>query len=174
MNDLKCMNWKEGIQMNELKRMTWMNKLNWISWYEWIEISDLTWMIWNTGMETNELPKGVRDPQFLRFCVINCLMISWLTHVVELSLQSRAHFVDLIFQKCSGVVSFLTHFFCETELSLQSRAPFADLIFPGPELSVFFFFFLIWALAAVSCTFCRPLSPIEPPWQSSITRKFPS
>ena len=46
----------------------------------------------------------------------------------ELSLQSRAPFSNLIFQKCSHRNSFL-RFLYEIELSLQSRAPFPDLIF---------------------------------------------
>ena len=46
---------------------------------------------------------------------------------IELSLQYRAHFVDLIFKKCKEAVSFWL-FLCETELSLQlqSRAYFVD------------------------------------------------
>ena len=49
---------------------------------------------------------------------------------IKLSLQSRAHFVDLIFKQWSKPVSFL-RFFCETKLAVY------------------------WA---ASCTFCRPLS----------------
>ena len=47
---------------------------------------------------------------------------------IELWLQSRAHFADLIFKKWSRFVSFL-RFLCEIELSLESRAHFVDLIF---------------------------------------------
>ena len=47
----------------------------------------------------------------------------------EFSLQSRAHFVDLIVQKWCETVSFL-RFVSEIELSLQSRVHFVDH-FPG-------------------------------------------
>ena len=65
---------------------------------------------------------------FLRFYVVNYLMTTWLTYEIKLSLQSRAHFVDLIFKKCK-MPSVFCVFFCEIELSLQSRAHFVDLIF---------------------------------------------
>ena len=45
---------------------------------------------------------------------------------IELSLQSRAHFVDLIFQKVVWCPQIFTS---EIELSLQSRARFVDPIF---------------------------------------------
>ena len=48
---------------------------------------------------------------------------------MELSKQSRAHFADLIFQKCSERFNFLKHFQVEIELSPQSHAHIADLIF---------------------------------------------
>ena len=50
----------------------------------------------------------------------------WLTYEIELSLQSRAHFIGLIFKKWSGTVSFFYDFSCEIELSLQPRAHFVD------------------------------------------------
>ena len=69
-------------------------------------------------------------------------MTMWLTYKIELSLKSRAHFVDLIFKKCKQPVSFL-RFPCETELSLQSGAHFVELIFKkwSKSLSVFFTIF---------------------------------
>ena len=62
----------------------------------------------------------------------------WLTYETELSLQSRAHFVDLIFKKWSEAVRLL-RFLCEIELSLQSRAHFVDLIFKKWSETVSFF-----------------------------------
>ena len=47
---------------------------------------------------------------------------------IELSLQSRADFVDLIFKKCKKVDNVLLLLF-EIELSLLARAHFVDLIF---------------------------------------------
>ena len=61
-------------------------------------------------------------------------MIILFMYEAGLSLKSRAHFVDLIFQKWAETRNFL-RFLCEMELSLQSRAHFVDLIFqkcPGP------------------------------------------
>ena len=45
--------------------------------------------------------------------------------IYEISLQSHAHFVNLIFKKWFQAVSFL-RFLCEIELSLQARAHFVD------------------------------------------------
>ena len=39
-------------------------------------------------------------------CAQLCLMMMWLRNEIELSLQSCALFADLIFQKCSGPLSF--------------------------------------------------------------------
>ena len=107
---------------------------------KWIDMNDLTWRNWNEWLDMNELKlmnwqewiaKVLRSPQF---CTVLCEM--------ELSLQSRAHFADLIFKKWSQVFGFCD-FLCETELSLQSRAHFVDLIFKKwSEVFSFFFYFL--------------------------------
>ena len=47
---------------------------------------------------------------------------------IEHSVESRAHFVDLLFEKWSEGVNFLRPL-CEMELPPQSRAHFVDLIF---------------------------------------------
>ena len=99
-----------------------MNDLKLISWNEWIEM--------------NDLPKVVQNPSvFYVFFFSKC--------ETELLLQSRAPFAELIFQKCSGRLIFLT-ILC-------------DLLLDDDVVD-------IWnrALATVLCTFCRPLSPIEP------------
>ena len=76
---------------------------------------------------------------------------------LELSLQSRAHFVDLIVQKCSGVVNSW-RFLCEIELLLQSRAHFLDPIFKkwSEPVSFLWFFCETELSLQVSCAFCRP------------------
>ena len=78
----------------------------------------------------------------------------------SLSLQSGAHFADLIFQKCFVPLSFL-RFLCEIELSLQSRVRFADLIFQKYSEHFSFYRFLCAnrALVTVLYTFCRPHLP---------------
>ena len=131
-NELKCRNWNEEITMNwserlETNELSWrieMNELTWMNWNEWLETNDLKRMNWNEAIDSNELnwmneitdltrmnwhEKVEKTTSFvLRFCVINYLMVMWLTYEIELSLQSRAHFVGLIFQKWSEAVSFLT------------------------------------------------------------------
>ena len=93
-------------------------------------------------LPTSSSKSGPRPPVFDDFYVINYLMTMWSTNEMKLSLQSRAHFVDLtvdlIFKKWSDPVRFL-RFLCESELLLQSRAHFVDLIFSnGPTPSVFY------------------------------------
>ena len=93
MKELKWLNWSEWIKMNEFKWRNWnewieMQELKWRNWTEWIEM-----MNWKKGMETDELPKVVRDLWFVQFYVINYLIIILLTYDMELSLHSRAHFV---------------------------------------------------------------------------------
>ena len=103
-----------------------------MTWNEWIDMNDLTWMNCDEWVERNEVPKVLLS--FWRFL-----------SEIALSLQSCAHFVDLIFKKWSEPVSFLRSYVinclmtmwltCEIELSLQSRPHFGDLIFqkwPGP------------------------------------------
>ena len=79
--------------------------------------------------------------------------------VIELSLQSRALFADLIiFQKCSWPDSFL-RFFREIELRLQSRALFADLIFQKcSELDSFFYVFFVRSSSPYSLAHFLPTS----------------
>ena len=78
----------------------------------------------------------------------------------SLSLQSGAHFADLIFQKCFDPLSFL-RFLCEIELSLQSRVHFSGLIFQKYSEHFSFYRFLCAnrALVTVLYTFCRPHLP---------------
>ena len=87
MEELTWINDHEWIEMNELKRMNWS---------EWLETNELKWMNWNEWIEKNELPKCSEALSFCYdFYVINYLMTMWLTHEIELSPQSRAHFVGV-------------------------------------------------------------------------------
>ena len=113
---------------------------------------------------------------------------------IELSLQSRAHFVDLILQKCCGpsvftilcdqplggwwwwmmmmmmMMMWLTY---EIELWLQSHAHFANLIFQKwSKHDIFLFFMWNRALAAVLRAFCRPHLPKASRPLSSFTVTF--
>ena len=100
--------------MNELKRM---------NWNEWIDMNDL----WTSSWKSGPNPSVFDD-----FSVISYLMTMWSADETELSLQSRAHFVDLIidliFKKCQKKIGL--RILCEIKLSLS--------------------------LSTVSCTFCRP------------------
>ena len=115
MNELKCSNWFERIELNEwndwieINELTSM-KLTWMNWNECIEANDMTW--WHEWIGMDDL-KGMNCQKWsepvtsLRFLC-----------ETELSLQSRAHFVGLIFKKWSEPVTFL-RLFCEIKLSLQ-------------------------------------------------------
>ena len=115
MNEFKGMNWHEWVETN-VKRM---------KWNEWVEMHDLSTSSWKSGTHPSV---------FDEFYVINYLMTMSSTDEMELSLQSRAHFVDLIvdliFKKCKKAVSFF--------------------------LTIF-----MWNRATVSCACCRPLSRIK-------------
>ena len=80
----------------------------------------------------------------------------------ELSLQSRAHFSDPIFQKSSKRHSLL-RFLREIELSLQSRAHFANPIFQKSSERDSFSTCSSAnrAPATVLCAFCRQLLQIK-------------
>ena len=127
MNELTWMIWNERTEMNELKRINWQKELKWMNWSKWIdmnelkwtEMNELTWVNWNESIDMNDLPKVARNPQFfLRFLC-----------EAELSLQSLAHFADLIFQKCSEPLSFLT-FFKWKSSSRYSPAHILSTTFP--------------------------------------------
>ena len=118
--DLKWRNWNDWFETNELKLRilrTWnewidINELTWRNWHEWLDMNGLKWI------ERNELLKLFRSLDFLRSYVINHLMTMWSTDKIELSLQSRAHVVNLIFEKWGRPDSFLP-FLYDIELSLQ-------------------------------------------------------
>ena len=115
------------------------------------------------------------DP--LSFCNLSMQSKFFEMHTL-LSLQSGAHFADLIFQKCFDPLSCL-RFLCEIELSLQSRVHFADLIFQkcsewqrsfcyspvrsssksAPRLSVFEHFEVEIELSLQSCAFLSATFP---------------
>ena len=145
-NELGWMNWHEGIEMNELKWMNCheridMNEFTWMNWSEWLEMNHLKSMNWNWWMETNELRKMLRDPQLFSYDFMRsttCWLFCW--HEIELSLQSRAPFADLIFQKCSKTLMSVLQFFCEIELSLQSHLLSTSSSKSGPRPSVFYDF----------------------------------
>ena len=138
MKDSKARTWHEWIEMNELTWSNWnewldMNELKWMNCKEWIgrnelpqECSDptkfFTIFMWNRALPQScahilsfSSSKSAPRPSvffcvFDCFCVINYLMMMWLTYKIELSLQFRANVVDLILKKCSETVSFLTMF----------------------------------------------------------------
>ena len=121
---------------------------------------------------------------FLCSTILLYLMMMWLTYEIELSLQSRAPFADLIFQKCAETDSSFNIF----KWKLSSCYSLAHLLPIGPD---HFFTICMWnralatvlcilstsssksaprppvfydcrALAKVLCAFCLPFSPIEP------------
>ena len=104
MNELTFMNWNEWIEMNELK---------WINWNEWIEINDSLAHLFPTSSSKSALNVTV---------FVHCLCET------ELSLQYCAPFPDLIFQKCSGILSF--HFFNWKSSSRYSPVHFLSTTFP--------------------------------------------
>ena len=138
---------------------------------------------WNRALATvsctfcrPHLQKVVRTCQFLTIYMWNCNLAHILSTSssksgpnlsvlddflgeIELSLLSRAHFVDLIFKKWSEPVSAWRFFRWNRALATVSRT------FCRPHLqkvvrTVSAWRFIMWnrALATVSCTFCRPLS----------------
>ena len=80
----------------------------------------------------------------------------------ELSLRSRAHFADLIFQKLSWTLQFLWFFEKSSSHVSLVHILSASSWKKGPRPSVFLKA-ILWnrAIPRVSCTFCRPLSRIE-------------
>ena len=158
---------------------------------EWVEMNELKLMNWNELLEINDLPKVVRNPQFfLRFFMwnralttVSCTfcrphlpqvlrspqiftvlcdqLMMWMTYEIELSLQSRAPFVDLIFQKCSEPLSFLTCPSGNRSLATVS-CTFCRLHLPKVlRTRRLFLMIFMWnrALATVLCAFCRPHLP---------------
>ena len=68
--------------------------------------------------------RSVNSADFLKL-LRTCQFFSFFCET-ELSLQSCAHFADLIIQKCSVAVSFFCGFEVQIELSPQSFALFVD------------------------------------------------
>ena len=123
-----------------------MNELTWTNWNEWIERNELPkvlrtpqfflrFFLRNRAFAEVSCAfcrhhlKRSQPSIVSRLYVINYLMTKWSTYQIELLLQSRAHFVDLISKSGPRAFSFL-RCLCETELSLQSRANFV-YHFPG-------------------------------------------
>ena len=136
-NEMRRMNWHEGIQMTELKWMNWnewievnelkQNEFRWMIWDEWLGMNELTWMTWNEWIETKEW-KWMNCQKWSETLFVkndSFWSTAWWLFCWYMKLSSRyslVHFVDLIFQKWSGVVTFWT-IFCEIKLLLkQSRA----------------------------------------------------
>ena len=118
-HEMKWMNeWMNEMSewMNEWKkeRNEWMNeRMNeWMKRNEWMH----EWKKWMNewNLPTSSSKSVLKPSVFLAFLC-----------EIELSLQSCAHFADLIFQKWSERRSFL-RFLCETELLLQSCALFVN------------------------------------------------
>ena len=116
MKELTWMTWHERIETNELN---WINETNELKWKNWNQELDKNKMKCMNGNEWIAKSAPIPAVFFLRFLC-----------ETELSLQSRAHFLDLIFKKWSETVIFLMIILFEIELSLYT----------------------------VSCAFCRPLS----------------
>ena len=83
---------------------------------------------------------------------------------IKLSLQSRAPFPGLIFQKRSKHDSFLRFFLCEIELWLQSCAHLASPSSKSAPTPVFYNFYVTPSSRySLVCTICRPLLQIKAP-----------
>ena len=124
MNELTWIKWHEWIEMNDSKRMSWnerivMNDLTWVNSHEWTDMNPLRRMNRNEWIKIKDLSTSSwkSGPNPSVFCDSN---VKWssrysLVHIVsisssksgpspsvfsvffceiELSLQSRAHFVD--------------------------------------------------------------------------------
>ena len=120
------------------------------------------------------MPKVVRTAEFFcDFYVKSSSCTFWRPHLqkvrkttisflrlseIELALQSRAHFVDLIFKKWSDPVSFSYDFYLKSSshYSLVHILPTSSAK-SGPNRTCQFFtiFMLNRALTTVSRTFCR-------------------
>ena len=55
MNELTWVNWNEWIEKKELKWRNWNEGIEWKDWSEWIGLSELTWMTWQEGIWINDL-----------------------------------------------------------------------------------------------------------------------
>ena len=122
----------------------------------------LTIFTWNGALATvscafcrPHLPKVLRTRKFL---------LRFLSEI-ELSLQSCAHFVDLIFQKCSGLDNLFDDFYvksssCYSPACILSTSSSKSA--PRPSVSNDLLWNRALATVTVLCTFCRPLVPIEP------------
>ena len=160
MNELKRMNWNEWIDMNDL----WSS--SWKSGKTIIFLDNLMWSTtwWRCGRQMKFCSRFSRA-RTLSTSLSTSSSKSWkkpvrfsrFLCVIELSLQSRAHFDNLIFKKwktycftfflCNRALATVSLTFCRSHLQKVSRS--------GQFLTI-----LLWnrALATVSCRFCRPLS----------------
>ena len=163
MNEFKWMNWHEWIETNELKRMNWKKWLcqphlekvgrNPSVFYDFY-VKSSSHYIHVHILSTSSSKSGKKSSVFDDFYVINYLMTIWSTDETALSLQSRAHFVDLIFKKWSDTVSFLFFY-----VKPSSRYSLVRILSTSSlKRNEQFFTIFMWhrALATLSCTFCRP------------------
>ena len=154
MNELKLMNWNELLEINDLPKVVRNPQFF------------LRFFMWNRALTTvsctfcrPHLPQVLRSPQI--FTVLCDQLMMWMTYEIELSLQSRAPFVDLIFQKCSEPLSFLTCPSGNRSLATVS-CTFCRLHLPKVlRTRRLFLMIFMWnrALATVLCAFCRPHLP---------------
>ena len=155
MNELKLMNWNELLEINDLPKVV-RNPQFFLN----------VFLMWNRALTTvsctfcrPHLPQVLRSPQI--FTVLCDQLMMWMTYEIELSLQSRAPFVDLIFQKCSEPLSFLTCPSGNRSLATVS-CTFCRLHLPKVlRTRRLFLMIFMWnrALATVLCAFCRPHLP---------------
>ena len=185
MKCMKCMLWRESVDMNELKG------INWNEWIETNELKRMNWHEWFVDLIFKKVEKNLRNFDVYvksssryspRAPFVDLIFKSgkkktvfgdfyWSTtwwrcgrQMQWRSRYSRARTLSTswstsIFKKCSEPVSFL-RFLCEIELSLH----FVDLIFKKCKKGCQYLTISMWdrALATVLCTFCRPLSGSRP------------
>ena len=145
MNDLKWMSWNEWIEMSELKSMNWNERiqngnegtetkeLQWMTWNEWVEMNELKWVSWNQWIEMNELKMEMKE---LKRMNLN----EWLAK------SGPPPSVFVFYVKSSsryGLVRLLPTSWSKSD----------------PSPTVFAIFMWTLTLATVSCTFCRPHLP---------------
>ena len=129
--------------------------MKWLNRHEWIDM------------------KKLKKLSFLRFCVINYLMMMWLTYIIwneALTTVSRT-FCRPHLQKVQKksrqflTISMWSWWRCGRQMKRSSRYSRAHTLSTswstssskiGPNPSVFDDFLANRALARVSCTFCRP------------------
>ena len=150
-----------------------------MSWNEWTEMNQLKWMNWHEGIEMNGLTFLHEWIDMNELQGMNCqkssdpLSFLWFLSEIELSLQSRP-FCRPHRPKWSEAPEVFYDFMwsttwwrCGWHMKPSSRYSLVHILSAsssksGLRPSAFSRFLCEIELSLVSCTFCRPLSPIEP------------